>query len=215
MTVKPQTTIFHSRQDETIPFSDSEELVVNSGLPAETLVEVGQDHRLADPEPLRAMVEACERTRLEHIRKAAIRLREAIDRTLAEYPHATNLPLLAGWPKNRCDSPYLFIMLYRLGCRSLIRRCADVSCFGEPHQRHEWLVIEGITVDITADQFPNVSEKAIVARHSLWHEGLSLIEKQTLDEAKMRELYEQYSRLGCCAVFEEILPMYAPTCDLV
>lgn len=60
-TVKPQTTILHSRQDETIPFSDSEELVVNSGLPPETLVEVGQDHRLADPEPLRAMVEACER----------------------------------------------------------------------------------------------------------------------------------------------------------
>ena len=30
-----------------------------SGLPASALVEVGRDHRLADPEPLRQMLEAC------------------------------------------------------------------------------------------------------------------------------------------------------------
>ena len=59
-TLKPQATILHSRQDDVIPFADSEELVVNSGLPAETLIEVGQDHRLADPEPLRAMMDACD-----------------------------------------------------------------------------------------------------------------------------------------------------------
>jgi hypothetical protein len=60
-TVKPQTTILHSRQDDVIPFADSEELLANSGLPPETLVEVGNDHRLADPEPLNAMLDACER----------------------------------------------------------------------------------------------------------------------------------------------------------
>jgi hypothetical protein len=43
-----------------MPFADSEERVRNSGLPASALVEVGGDHRLADPEPLRKM-EACER----------------------------------------------------------------------------------------------------------------------------------------------------------
>ncbi|MGB7327838.1 MAG: hypothetical protein WBD31_23380 [Rubripirellula sp.] len=59
-TVKPSSAILHSRQDEVIPFADSEELVANSGLPPETLIEVGQDHRLADPEPLKAMLEACE-----------------------------------------------------------------------------------------------------------------------------------------------------------
>ena len=31
-------------------------------LPASALVEVGSDHLLADPEPLRMMLEACERT---------------------------------------------------------------------------------------------------------------------------------------------------------
>lgn len=57
---KPVTVILHSRADEVIPFADSEELVRASGLPAEALIEVGADHRLADPEPLAAMRRACE-----------------------------------------------------------------------------------------------------------------------------------------------------------
>lgn len=60
-TVKPNTIILHSRQDDVIPFADSEELVANSNLPPETLIEVGDDHRLADPEPLERMLDACER----------------------------------------------------------------------------------------------------------------------------------------------------------
>ena len=59
--VKAGTLILHSRGDETIPFSDSEELVRNSRLPREALVETGHDHRLADPESLRTMLAACER----------------------------------------------------------------------------------------------------------------------------------------------------------
>jgi alpha-beta hydrolase superfamily lysophospholipase len=57
---KPGTLILHSRADDVVPFADSEELVKNSGLPATALVEVGTDHRLADPEPLEAMLRACE-----------------------------------------------------------------------------------------------------------------------------------------------------------
>jgi alpha-beta hydrolase superfamily lysophospholipase len=59
-TVKPGTVILHSKADDVVPFADSEELVRNSGLPASALVEVGDDHRLADPEPLRRMLQACE-----------------------------------------------------------------------------------------------------------------------------------------------------------
>jgi len=60
-TVKPGTVILHSRADDVVPFVDSEELVKNSGLPTSALIEVGNDHRLADPEPLEAMLRACER----------------------------------------------------------------------------------------------------------------------------------------------------------
>src|SRR5215831_11780151 len=59
-TVKPGTVILHSRADDVVPFAHSEELSRNSGLPASSLVKVGDDHRLADPEPLRKMLEACE-----------------------------------------------------------------------------------------------------------------------------------------------------------
>jgi len=59
-TVKLGTVILHSRADDVVPFADSEELVRNSGLLASSLIEVGMDHRLADPEPLAKMLEACE-----------------------------------------------------------------------------------------------------------------------------------------------------------
>jgi hypothetical protein len=59
--VKKDTTILHARADDVVPFGDSEELVRNGGLLASALVEVGADHRLADPEPLAAVREACER----------------------------------------------------------------------------------------------------------------------------------------------------------
>jgi hypothetical protein len=59
MTIKPDTVILHSRADDVVPFADSEELVRSSGLPAWTLIEIGNDHRLADPESLETMLEAC------------------------------------------------------------------------------------------------------------------------------------------------------------
>ena len=55
--VKPETIILHSRADEVIPFADSEELARSSGA---KLMEVGSDHRLADPESLSVMLWACE-----------------------------------------------------------------------------------------------------------------------------------------------------------
>jgi len=58
-TVKPGTVILHSRADDVVPFADSEELIRNSRLPREALIEVGGDHRLADPESLKVMLEAC------------------------------------------------------------------------------------------------------------------------------------------------------------
>ena len=61
-TVKAGAVILHSKADDVIPFADSEELARNSGA---TLIEVGTDHRLAEPEPLRKMLEACEGDR-EH-----------------------------------------------------------------------------------------------------------------------------------------------------
>ena len=57
-TVKPGTIILHSKADEVVPFSDSEELVRNSGLPESALVVIGHEYRLANPESLGKMLEA-------------------------------------------------------------------------------------------------------------------------------------------------------------
>ena len=54
--VKHDTVILHSRADDVVPFADSEELAKKCGA---TLIEVGSDHRLADPEPLAAMLQEC------------------------------------------------------------------------------------------------------------------------------------------------------------
>ena len=59
-TVKPGTVILHSRGDDVVPFEESLELVRASGLPDGALVEVGTDHRLAEPEPLEALARAVE-----------------------------------------------------------------------------------------------------------------------------------------------------------
>jgi putative acetyltransferase len=58
--VKPNTVILHSPTDEVVPFADSQELLRNSGLPESALIAVGHDHRLADEEPLRRMLEVVE-----------------------------------------------------------------------------------------------------------------------------------------------------------
>lgn len=62
-TVKPGTVILHSRANDVVPFAHSEELIVNSRLPAGQLVEIGTDHRLAEPEPLERMLWACQQNR--------------------------------------------------------------------------------------------------------------------------------------------------------
>lgn len=59
-TVQANCLILHSRDDEIIPFADSEELIANSGLSQEHLIATGSEHRLSDEASLLAMTQACE-----------------------------------------------------------------------------------------------------------------------------------------------------------
>lgn len=56
---KSKSIILHSRKDDVIPFADSELLILNSGLRPEALIDIGNDHRLADDESLSVMLWAC------------------------------------------------------------------------------------------------------------------------------------------------------------
>jgi hypothetical protein len=56
--VNPSIVIMYNH---VITSTNTEELVTISGLPTAALNEVGNYHRQADPEPLEAMLKACER----------------------------------------------------------------------------------------------------------------------------------------------------------
>ncbi len=58
--LKLNSAILHSRKDDVIPFEDSEELVLKNRLPPDLLIEVGNDHRLADDTSLSILLWACE-----------------------------------------------------------------------------------------------------------------------------------------------------------
>jgi alpha-beta hydrolase superfamily lysophospholipase len=60
-TVNAGTVILHAEEDDVVPIAHSRELAIRSGLPETALIVVGHDHRLADPEPLAAMLAAVER----------------------------------------------------------------------------------------------------------------------------------------------------------
>ena len=95
-TVKPGTVILHSRADDVVPFASSEELAGNSGLPASALIEIGTDHRLADPEPLKAMQAACEKgiRSVDHSRRSKPE-RPSDDDTTQPPPHRFPRPAVA------------------------------------------------------------------------------------------------------------------------
>jgi hypothetical protein len=151
---------------------------------------------------------------LENLRSHVVRLRTAIDRARTEHPGGMNLPFIGHWPKDCCDSPYLFLLLYDLGCRGMIRKYADVSHFGKGFEKHVWIVVDGITIDISADQFPGVSDGVIVTRHSPWHEALRLIEEWPWASDREDDLYERYVKSDCYTVYREVLPIYAPPVEL-
>lgn len=87
--LKPNSLVLHSRQDDVIPFTDSEELVSNCELLPETLIEVGTDHRLADPVPLKEMLSSIE----EVVRRSALIERIPIMRDACQEDAKSILPV--------------------------------------------------------------------------------------------------------------------------
>jgi hypothetical protein len=55
--------LLHPRADDMIPFADSNDLLRNVDISEDMLTEVGDDHQLADPEPLDRMQQECQTER--------------------------------------------------------------------------------------------------------------------------------------------------------
>lgn len=60
-TVGPRTIVLHSAADDVVPIAGSRELVRLSGLPADHLVVVGENHRMVDEAAFQGLIDAIER----------------------------------------------------------------------------------------------------------------------------------------------------------
>lgn len=88
-TIMPSSLILHSRSDQVVPFADSEELAMKSGLPPESLIDTDCERWLADDEALKKMLEEVERKAVQ----------EATERKLIlEAIHQMHLRKLASRP---------------------------------------------------------------------------------------------------------------------
>lgn len=46
------------------------------------------------------------------------------------------------------------------------------------YHSHAWVEVDGVIVDITADQFPDVSEPVLVTRDSTWHRQFETVTRK-------------------------------------
>ncbi|HBE67110.1 MAG TPA: hypothetical protein DDW52_03075 [Planctomycetaceae bacterium] len=101
------------------------------------------------------------------IRDAAVSMRRAWDEILWRAN-----TVYEKFPKDCCTTASRILALFlreREFSPQLVRGKSPVD--DDNGRGHDWVEVEGLTVDITADQFPGMPP-VIVKRQSAWHEGL-------------------------------------------
>jgi len=153
---------------------------------------------------------------LERLRLHISNLRTAIDLEKERGPHQEfRFKNIDKWPDNCCHCPFVFFMLFKLNYRGMRRKTGDVSRYGDGYEKHVWIELDGVTIDITADQFTDVHDRIIVSRDSPWHAGLQVNNDQLwgqdsddiVFERHKSHLNTDYSELK---TFLEILQRYFP-----
>jgi hypothetical protein len=106
--------------------------------------------------------------RLAQLHAAAARFRQAIER--CDPAHLTIC--MQRFPAGSCGdaAPLLgtYLAEQRLGTFMYVLGERDHDNVNGRHS-HAWLEDDGLIIDITADQFPEINEKVIVTHRSDWH----------------------------------------------
>jgi hypothetical protein len=104
---------------------------------------------------------------IDWLRKQAIRVRRTIE-NMDRTGYECNL---TNFPKGCCHhgSKLLAYHLWESGWTDL--KVAKGRRNRKPFQVHIWLLVDGVIVDITADQFGKSHPPVIVKRRSAWHEA--------------------------------------------
>ena len=106
---------------------------------------------------------------MNDILTAATRYREALDTVAAKGVHQR----LAGFPRGCCKAAA--ILLARHLAESGLGKSISLVLGTRQDSKtrvatHAWLRIDGLIVDITADQFNDVTERVIVSSCNPWHD---------------------------------------------
>ncbi len=127
---------------------------------------------------------------VEHLRTLAQSFRRALERT----DRRNLIVTLAEFPNGACGDAALLLGAYLqdegLGASVYVLGRRD-GCY------HAWIELEGITIDITADQFSEINQPVIVCRRSSWHdtfeqERLHQAHYSVYDDHTVFELHKAY-----------------------
>jgi hypothetical protein len=135
---------------------------------------------------------------LETIREKVTELRRRIDDAKAAHPDE-HVYWVTSFPYGCCDGPYVWLLLYEMGFRGMMRRTANVRHLNptdDPNSfnLHVWIVLDGVTIDITADQFGDDIPRVMVERSSPWHEALPLTKPDSVwaDDGNEAAFYDEF-----------------------
>jgi hypothetical protein len=119
---------------------------------------------------------------VDQLRREATRVRRAVEAVERPEHSAGNL---AQFPKECCDhaTKLLALHLSRLGLDNLQKAKGQQGAWPDA-KYHVWLHWQGVTLDITADQFGEGQPDIVVIRQSPWHDRW----KPTLEAVDLEHL---------------------------
>ena len=104
---------------------------------------------------------------LTRVTSLAVRFRTAIEKC-----DPSRLPIgFQKFPRGSCGDAVLLLgtFLKEQGAGTFTYVVGERGKKGRTWRSHAWLEADGVIVDITADQFPEITESVIVTTHSDWH----------------------------------------------
>ena len=105
------------------------------------------------------------------MRSAVQKFRAALDRIVwVDMPDG-----FKDFPRGACGgtSDILAEYLYSLGVKNIDYVCGEIE-----GQSHAWLEYDGIAADITADQFPDITDSVLFQSPSVWHSKFTEVERR-------------------------------------
>jgi len=102
--------------------------------------------------------------RAQAVRAVAHRFRAALE------GGGLSLPILVDFPKGACGAASQLLGQYLIDSGlGDWRYCLGFQC--DSLASHAWLERDGLTLDITADQFPDVAERVLLTAKPTWHQA--------------------------------------------